>query len=409
MRTRLVSGRGAVGQLGQLAAELGAKKVLLVTDPGIQAAGHYDRACESLRQVKLQVHTFTDVGENPTTEHVERGAVVARACRPDLIVGLGGGSSLDCAKGINFLHTNGGRMQDYWGVGLAKHPMLPMIAVPTTGGTGSEMQSFALISDAETHQKMACGDKKASFAIALLDPELTITQPPRVTAVTGMDAISHAVESYVCNRRNPISTIFSREAWRLLATNYLRVIQNPTDLDARESMQLGAAYAGLAIENSMLGAAHSLANPITARFGTVHGQAVGIALPHVVRFNAANGMSSDDSLDRNASSSNRSSASSQPHAASPDLGNVERRYRELLLVTQDSHVTPNVESGSQGIAEFLTKSLIGAGLETRWRDCGVDQATLPELAEQAARQWTAKFNPRSLQIADFINLYEQSW
>ncbi len=395
MRTRLVSGRGAVEQLGRLAAELGARKVLLVTDPGIQAAGHYDRACDSLRQAKLHVHTFTDVGENPTTEHVERGSVVARACRPDLIVGLGGGSSLDCAKGINFLHTNGGRMQDYWGLGLAKHPMLPMIAVPTTGGTGSEMQSFALISDAQTHQKMACGDKKASFAIALLDPELTITQPSRVTAVTGMDAISHAVESYVCNRRNPISTIYSREAWRLLATNYLRVIQDPTNLEAREAMQLGAAYAGLAIENSMLGAAHSLANPITAKFGTVHGQAVGIALPYVVRFNAGSFLGNNEPSDRIMDSS--------------DLNKAEQWYRELLLVTQDSNITPSVESGSVGLAEFLTNLLTAAGLEACWRKCGVDSAAIPELADEAARQWTAKFNPRTITASDFVKIYQDSW
>ena len=128
---------------------------------------------------------------------------VAQRHDPELIVGLGGGSSMDCAKGINFLYTNGGRMQDYWGVGKATRQMLPMIAVPTTAGTGSETQSFALISDAKTHVKMACGDKKASFRVALLDPALTVSQPPRVTALTGIDAIAHALETYVTKVRNP--------------------------------------------------------------------------------------------------------------------------------------------------------------------------------------------------------------
>ena len=187
---------------------------------------------------------------------------------------------MDCAKGVNFLYSNGGKIEDYWGVGKAEKEMLPMIAVPTTAGTGSEMQSFALISDAVTHVKMACGDPKASFRVAILDPLLTLTQPTQVTALTGIDAISHAVETYVTKRRNPISLMFSRESFRLLAGNFQHVINDPEYVDARASMQLGAAYAGLAIENSMLGAAHALANPLTAEFGIPHGQAVGVMLPH---------------------------------------------------------------------------------------------------------------------------------
>ena len=156
-------------------------------------------------------------------EDVEPGVRLARRYEPELLVGLGGGSSMDCAKGINFVYTNGGEMQDYWGVGKASQPMLPMIAVPTTAGTGSETQSFALISDAETHVKMACGDKKASFRVAMLDPELTLTQPPQVTALTGIDAIAHALETYVTTRRNWISLFYSREAWRLLSAVLSRV------------------------------------------------------------------------------------------------------------------------------------------------------------------------------------------
>ena len=210
---------------------------------------------------------------------------MARQWAPDLLVGLGGGSSLDCAKGINFLYTNGGRMEDYWGVGKAALPMLPMIAVPTTAGTGSEAQSFALISDAQTHVKMACGDKKAACRIAILDPRLTVTQPRRVTALTGIDALAHALETQVTKPRNLISQTFSREAWRLLAANYARVLETPEDLEARSGMQLGACLAGMAIENSMLGAAHALANPLSAAYGIVHGEAVALMLPHVIRFN----------------------------------------------------------------------------------------------------------------------------
>lgn len=375
LRTRIVFGAGSLNRLGELATGLGARRALLVSDAGIIAAGHVSRAENSLQAAGVSVNVFSGIAENPNTEHVAAGVEVARSYQPDLLIGLGGGSSLDCAKGINFIFTNGGEMKDYWGVGKATKPMLPMIAVPTTSGTGSELQSFALISDAVTHMKMACGDKKASCAIALLDPELTLTQPPRVAAVTGIDALSHAVESYVTRKRSPISLLYSREAWRLLASSFERVLSHPDDLTARSAMQLGAAYAGLAIENSMLGAAHSLANPVTAKHGTIHGQAVGIALPHIVRFNAA------------------------VH---------EKWYRELLAASHMNGRTPPPESGAAGLADFLTRMLELAGLETSFSKCGVTAAELPHLAEQAAAQWTAQFNPREVTAADLERIYEQA-
>ncbi len=276
LATRIVFGVDAIDRLGQFARELAARRVLVASDRGVVEAGHTARGITSLQAVGLETCCFDKVHENPSTEDIAAGVEVARQFQPDLLVGLGGGSSMDCAKGINFLYTNGGQMKDYWGVGKAQQPMLPMIAVPTTAGTGSEAQSFALISDAQTHVKMACGDKKASCRVAILDPRLTLTQPPRVTALTGIDALAHALETLVSNKWTPISRVFSREAWRLLSSNFGRVLEDPTDLEARGDMQLGACFAGLAIENSMLGAAHGLANPLTTHYGIVHGQAVGL-------------------------------------------------------------------------------------------------------------------------------------
>ena len=207
-RTRIVFGAGRIGELGALTRELGAHRVLVVSDAGLVAAGHAEHGLASLRDAGLETALFDRVHENPTTADVDLGVAVARDFRPDALVGLGGGSSMDCAKGINFIYSCGGRMHDYWGTGKATGPLLPMIAVPTTAGTGSETQSFALISDADTHVKMACGDKRAACRIALLDPELTVTQPPRVTALTGLDAMAHAVESFVTKRKNPVSLAF---------------------------------------------------------------------------------------------------------------------------------------------------------------------------------------------------------
>jgi alcohol dehydrogenase len=374
--TRIIFGPGKLAELGSIAAGLGARRVLVVSDPGIVAAGHTPRGIASLEAASLAVTLFDGVEENPTTEHVDAGLDVARRCRPEVIVGLGGGSSMDCAKGINFLYSCGGRMQDYRGEGKATGPLLPMIAVPTTSGTGSETQSFALISDAATKTKMACGDKRAAFRAAILDPELTITQPARVTALTGFDALSHAVETYVTRRRNAISQAFSREAWRHLAPNFTRVLAEPTNLPARAEMQLGACLAGLAIENSMLGAAHALANPLTAEYEIVHGEAVALMLPHVIRFNGQNGQ------------------------------NVGHLYRDLLRSTGHADGQLDAASAPETLATFVRQLARAAGLAGTLTECGVSAGKLPDLAAAAAQQWTGTFNPVELNRDGFQRLYE---
>src|SRR5215217_4656018 len=231
-RTRVIFGVGVIDRLGELARELKFQRTLLVADHGLVASGHVDEAVGPLQKAGVQVFRFHDFEVNPDTRMVEAGTALVSPLKIDSIIGLGGGSSMDCAKGINFLLTNGGRMADYHGYGKALKPMLPMIAIPTTAGTGSEAQSYALISDARTHVKMACGDPKAAFLIDILDPRLTISQPRDVTAAAGFDAISHAVEAYVTTKRNPLSDLFSREAWRLLEANYERVLANPSDVEA---------------------------------------------------------------------------------------------------------------------------------------------------------------------------------
>ena len=257
--TLILHESGVLDQIGVYASSWNCCRALIVSDPGIVMTGHPQRAIEYLQQTGIQTQLFTDVHENPSTVDVQRGVEIANQFKPDLLIGLGGGSSMDCAKGINFVYCGGGRMQDYWGIGKATEPMLPMIAIPTTAGTGSETQSFALISDATTHTKMACGDKKATCKLAILDPELTLTQPARITALTGIDALAHALETFVTTKRTELSIDYSCRAWELLSVNFIKVIDNPHHLEARSAMQLGACLAGLAIENSMLGAAHALA------------------------------------------------------------------------------------------------------------------------------------------------------
>src|SRR5205809_1004314 len=285
-RMRVVFGRGTVERVGQLAKGLHFQRTLLVADRGLVKAGHVAAVTAALESDDVAVVPFHEFGENPDSQMIESGRRFAEPHRVDSIVALGGGSSLDCAKGINFILTNGGAIGDFRGYGKASKPLLPMIGIPTTAGTGSEAQSYAVISDAKTHMKMACGDPSAAMRIAILDPELTLTAPLHVTAMAGFDAIAHAVETAVTMRRTPLSDTFSHRAWHLLSGAFERVLLHPADIEARSAMQIGSHFAGMAIEQSMLGAAHACANPLTARYNLSHGLALAILLPHVVRWNA---------------------------------------------------------------------------------------------------------------------------
>ena len=370
--TRVVFGKGTLQGLGHLASELGFRRTLLVADRGLAAVGYVQQAKDLLEESSIQVETFTEFDVNPDSAIIETGCAVAAPLEVDSIIGLGGGSSLDCAKGINFLLTNGGRMQDYLGYGKATKPMLPMIGIPTTAGTGSEAQSYAVISDAQTHDKMACGDPKAAFRVAILDPTLTLSQPLTITATAGFDAIAHAVETYVTTKRNPLSEVFSREAWALLEANYERVLSDPHDFEARASMQLGAYFAGVAIENSMLGATHACANPLTARYGATHGAALAMLLPTVVRWN-------------------------RPVAA--------ERYAELARLSNLDVGCDNTQA-SESLAQRLEQLSAAGGLQSSLSVAGVGRDQLPALAEEAARQWTGSFNPRPFDLAGALEVYE---
>jgi alcohol dehydrogenase len=369
-RTRVIFGDSSFAQLGTLAHELGFKRTLLVADRGIAACGYVDEAIQLLNQAGITAYLFHDFDENPDTTMIEAGRIVAAEHSIDSILALGGGSSLDTAKGINFVLTNGGTMRDYWGHDKVSGkegstPMLPMIGIPTTAGTGSEAQTYALISDAETHVKMACGDAQAAFKITILDPRLTITQPTQLTATSGYDAIAHAVESFVTLKRNPLSDVFAKEAWRLLATHYEHVLAEPLNIKARGAMLLGAHYAGIAIENSMLGATHACANPLTAHYGTTHGVAIAVMLPHVVRWNA---------------------------------GTVGARYTELAQIIG--------LSSAEQLAERLAQLAQAGGLPRSLQTLEIPPAALPTLAEAASKQWTGTFNPRLFSAAGAKELYE---
>jgi alcohol dehydrogenase len=355
-RTRVLFGSGEFARLGEVARELGGTRCLVVADSGMLETGHVKEAIRTLKARRMEVFAFHEFSANPTAAMVEAGTAFAAPDRIDVIVSVGGGSSMDCAKGINFLLSNGGHMRDYWGYGKASKPMLPMIAVPTTAGTGSEAQSFCIVSD-ETGARMACGDAKAVFRAAILDPRLTLSQPQAVAAATGYDALAHALETLVTTRHTALSECFSRSAWGLINSGFERMLEDPEDLDARGSMLLGAHFGGLAVENSMLGAAHACASPLTEQFGVPHGVALALVLRHVVRWNRAA---------------------------------ARERYDEL----------------GGPIEDRLSRIAEAAGLPMTLRETGIGEGALPRLAEDAATQWTGKFNPRPFDAAGALEIYE---
>jgi alcohol dehydrogenase len=352
---------GGFARIGEVARELGGTRCLLVADPGMLEAGYAQEAIRSLKARRMTVQAFHDFKPDPTSAMIEAGYAFAQPHGIDLIVAVGGGSSMDCAKGINFLLTNGGRIRDYRGYGKPAKPLMSMLAVPTTAGTGSEAQSYATIIDGETGARMTCGDRNACFRVAILDPKLTTSQPASLAAAAGYDALSHALETLVTTRQTALSECFSRSAWRLINSGLERIFRNPRDLGARGAMLLGAHFGGLAIENSALGAAHACAYALSGNLAIPHGVAIALVLDHVVAWNRAE---------------------------------VGARYEELY---------------PGDLVERLRALSDLAGLPATLRDAGVKEEALPRIAEDAGGQWTGKFNPRPFDAAAALEIFQRAY
>lgn len=341
---RIIEGPGSLAKLSEALSG----RVLIVTDPGIVEAGHVARALDLLDDAQV----FDQVRENPTESDVEACAAFAREVKPDVIVGLGGGSSLDTAKGTLFLLSGGGVMSDYQGHGKARGEMIPFVAVPTTAGTGSECQSFAIVSRDGSHEKMACGDVRARARVVILDAELTASMPLPVARLSALDALSHALESAVCKTATEKSRDLSFRAFRCIERVLEAVLTGKATAAQRGEMLSGAALAGQAIEASMLGAGHATANPLTAHFGVVHGRAVMATLPTVMRWNAE-------------------VVGEIYHALKPDLIAWVEKMRQIA-------------------------ELEPVAVPADW---------VPRLAREASTQRTGQFNPRPLSEADFAEIY----
>ncbi len=280
-------GGGAVRELPALLRELGSVRPLLVTDPGMVELGHARLVEGILTDAGLPVSTFSDTEQEPSSASIERGVDAFARDHFDALIALGGGSAIDSAKAIGVLAFHGGRMRDYAVPNDVESSGIPLIAIPTTAGTGSEATRFTVITDSDSQEKMLCRGRAFLPAAAIVDYEFTLTAPARLTADTGIDALTHAIEAYVSRRASPFTDDLALAAMSHLAGNLDRACSTPSDRDAREAMMLGACQAGMAFSNASVCLVHGMSRPVGALFHVPHGLSNAMLLPAVTRFSAA--------------------------------------------------------------------------------------------------------------------------
>ena len=369
-------GAGLAGQIGEITRPICGDRVLLVTDPGMMATGLVQRATDGLRAAGVAVTLFDQVQADPPESIVLQAAEQARGATG--VIGFGGGSSLDVAKLAALLAASAQPLAQAYGIGNAQGPRLPLVLVPTTAGTGSEVTPISIVTTGAS-EKMGVVSPLLLPDLALLDPELTLGLPAHVTAATGIDAMVHAIEAYasVNANNNPISRALALEALGLMGCMLLRAVQKPDDLEARTGMLLGSMLAGQAFANSPVAAVHALAYPIGGHYKVPHGLSNALVLPHVLRFNAQ---------------------------VAPEA------YAELL-----PHVFPDLPS--MGVAEAayqFAQSMAdlsqACGLEQGLREMGIARAALPSLARDAMNQTRLLVNnPRPVDEAAALKIYEAAW
>jgi alcohol dehydrogenase len=339
------------------------RRVLVVTDKGFLATGLLEPALQSLKAASLSVQTFSGVIADPPEQTVLDAVASARDHGTDIVIGFGGGSSMDVAKLIAVLCRGDQQLASMYGIGNVKQERLPLIQIPTTAGTGSEVTPISIVTTGET-TKMGVVSPKLYADLAILDAELTIGLPPKITAATGIDAMVHAIEAYTTrHRKNPLSDMLAREALKLLSSNLVTACENGTDIAARQAMLLGAMLAGQAFSNAPVAAVHALAYPIGGIFHVPHGLSNALVLPHVLRFNA-------------------------DHAA--------QSYAELADIVAPG-TSGSEEARTQALIAALEQLAVRVGIATTLREVGITEADLDRLADDAMLQTRLLVNnPREL-------------
>jgi alcohol dehydrogenase class IV len=373
--TEIIYGWGAFDSLAEVLQKKGHKNILLVTT-GLRKAGIMPGLKQQLSDAGIKYEFFTDVEPDPSIETVEKGVAVLKEQGATAIVAIGGGSSIDAAKMISIIATNGGKVNDYEGLGKIKKPGLPLVAIPTTAGSGSEVTTFAVITDKEREFKMAIGGPEVAPSIAIVDPKLTVTVPAGLTASTGMDALTHALESYVSRTANFLTEAWSLEAIRLVGEYLRRAVLVGDDPEARDGMMLASLLGGACFSNARLGNVHAMAHPLGGIFHIPHGMANAVLLPYVIKYNA--------------------------------LATPHKFVRVAEALGEDVYGLPHRE-GALKAAEAVAKLSEDIGIPTNLKDVGADESAMDKLVEDTMKSGNVFVNPRKTSSEDIRKIYEDAF
>ncbi|MGD9330051.1 MAG: iron-containing alcohol dehydrogenase [Desulfobacterales bacterium] len=371
----IVFGLGALDLAGRYARNLGANNVFLVSDPGVEGAGWTDAVIRSIQAASLKFALFTEISPNPRAEEVMQGAdeYARQAC--DVIVVVGGGSAMDCAKAIGIVHTNGRHVLEFEGVDRVDVPGPPIICIPTTAGTSADLSQFVIISNHFEKRKIAIISKSVVPDVALVDPQPTTTMDAYLTACTGMDAMVHALEALVSNAGSEMTDMHAREAIQRLFTYLPQAIDRPGDLAIRRQVMFGSLSAGLAFSNASLGAVHAMAHSIGGRFDLPHGECNSLLIEHVMHFNW------------------------------PAAGD---RYRELGTIFGLELNGLSSREACQRITGAVKQFKQHIGITRSLKSCGIQQKDIAPLARMAVKDPCMATNPLPPTIGDIESVYDQA-
>ncbi|NJP36177.1 iron-containing alcohol dehydrogenase [Alkalicoccus luteus] len=376
MTPEIIFGNGALEKSGESCLRLGAKRVLIVSDPGLQESGWTNKIEQCCEDIDLPYSRFYGAGINPRDVEVEQGVDAYKQAGCDAVLGLGGGSALDVAKGISILATNGGRIADYEGVDLIAKPLPPLVMVTTTAGSGSEVSQFSIIIDSKRRKKMTIVSKSLIPDIAIIDPVLLSTKSSSLTASTGMDVLSHAIESFVSLAATPLTDVQALHAIKLVSYYLRPSVAAKSNVYAKEQMAMASLQAGLAFSNAILGAVHAISHAIGGRLSLAHGDINSILLPHVMNFN---------------------------RIAAPE------RFKQIAEQMGITTAHRTADECALLAVELVTKLGADVRAPQRLADIGVEREDFSVIADMAMEDACMVTNPRDITKQDVLDILHEAY
>ena len=369
----VIVGSGSAEKLGEAAKKLGGTHALIISGPHLTKMGHVKHCADLLAAAGIASDAFTETEGNPSTETVAKAAEMYKSCGADFLVAFGGGSPMDVAKAVAVVAKFGGKITDYEGAGTVPGEPVPLIALPTTAGTGSEVTAAAVITDHSRNYKLTVFDAKLIPKAAILDPDFLTTAPAGIAAACGIDAMVHAIEAYISRAASPFSDAMAEKALELIGKNLRRYVANRTDLEAASGMLTGSLFAGIAFSWARLGDVHAMSHPVSAYFDVPHGVANAILLPTVMEFNAL-----------------------------ADDGKYENIYDYIALNPSSEYFEP------QDLVELLKELNESLGIPACLADVGVKADNFDAMADDAMKSGNIAVNPRTTTKKDILALYQKA-